>query len=710
MSFDPFDSKFNTVPPKPGTVAPPADGGDKTKTPPADTSDKAKPAGTTNFSPDNVFDDAYNLVPKPKDKTGEKVKPETSLDPKGSELNKVSDFPAWKQPARDFNQNGEVGKLFTDSKTGFVNGMQFTDGARKGQKYVFDRDDQGNINKIHMLMPGKDATPPQYLSFDKTDKGWVSKPAGQLVPGFKNLKVENGVISGDFKVNARGDFGYESADKQIRSVMRINGDKDHVDMKDYSRERELKNGEKTTTFWNGYDWQPGQKKQIADGVVRVDFQAQPGKPTSMTRDAKSDGFKVEFGTEKTQYTVSNWNEGKMTRQTGATADTLFATGVQDAQGKMQWRKGAEKVDGNQRVVTFNDAQDAPKVKAGELPQTSIINTKTGEFLSAFANGTKLAADGRGVTQKIFYNDKTQVDVLRDANNDFRGFRRSDGTTIYRGVDLSLAGNARESAWTVQRPGQQPIVLNGMLKHGISGAFSILNAGNEGLTVTPEGIMSTKLGGKVISDPPRPGDKAPAPVAPKDAPITPSPREVAPVKPGDRPAPEAPKPSDKVTPGKAPITNEQLKALSLKYKLDPKILVLTAARAERQGLHQTFTPENLEKLLQIADKHKLLSDFGNTADMSSRGRDGAIIGRLIPELLLDPTTAVDKAAAQTRETMAKSLRDGNVPQNRIDAVLQTVDRRYAELRANTKPFITELTKEFANRPAPIPTPSPLPSSH
>lgn len=696
MSFDPFDAKFNTVPPKTSTA--PVETGDKTKTPVVDDKTK-KPDGPTTVVPNNVFDDAYNLVPKPAKpvETDKTVvpKPEAPFDPKYNQLNKVSDFPVSKEPARPFNQNGEGGKLFIDEKTGFVNGMQFSDGARKGQKYVFDRDAQGNITKMHLLMPGKDAgTPPQYLSFQKTDKGWISKPEGQLVPGFKNLKVENGVITGDFKVNAKGDFGYESADKQVRSVLRINGDKDHYNMGDYSRETELKNGEKATTFWNGYNWLPGQRKPLADGVVRVDFQPKPGQPTSMIRDAKNNGFKVEFSSEKTQYSVGNWKDGKMTRQIGATTDTLYTTGAQDAQGKVQWRKGQEKAEGEKRVVTFNDAQDAAKVRAGELPQSSIINPKTGDVVSVYSNGTQVAVDDRGAAQKIIYANKQQVDILRDANSDFRGFRRSDGTTIYRGVDLS-AGPGAASTWTVQRPNEQPITINGILKHGNAGSFSILNAGNEGLSVTPEGVMSTKIGGKITSDAPREGDKPPVSPARKDAP--------PPVRPNDRA--EAPKATDAKTPGKAPVTDEQLKALSTKYKLDPKLLAFAKARAERQGLHQTFTAEGLDKVLQLADKHKLLADFGNTADMSSKGRDGAIIGRLLPELLIDPNTAIDKANKQTRESMAQSLK--GAPQARIDGVLKTVDQRYATLKTNTQPFITELVKELANRPAPpVPTPTPV----
>lgn len=704
MTFDPFDAKFNTVPPKPDTT-PPVETGDKTRTPPTDTSDKTKkPAGTTTtFSPDSVFDDAYNLVPKPVKPTTDKpvevpkTKPETPFDPKYNQFNKVSDFPVSKEPARAFTENGEAGKLFVDEKSGFVNGMQFTDGARKGQKYVFDRDPQGNITKMHILMPGKDATPPQYLSFQKTEKGWVSKPEGQLVPGFKNLKVENGVITGDFKVNAKGDFGYESADKQVRSVQRINGDKDNFDMREYSRERELKNGQKENTFWNGYEWLPGQKKPVADGVIRVDFQPQPGKPTSMIRDAKNNGFKVEFGSEKTQYSIANWHDGKMTRQTGATTDTLYATGIQNAQGKLEWRKGQEKAEGDKRVVTFNDPQDAAKVKAGELPQSSTINPKTGEVVSLFANGTKITADHRGTAEKIVYTNQQVVDILRDANSNFRGFKRSDGTMIYRGVDVSTGNQA--STWTVQRPNEQPVTMSGVLKHGNAGSFSILNAGNEGLTVTPEGVMSTKIGGKVTSDPPRPGDKPPVTPPAKDVPTAPKPG-------GDTKPPEVPKPTDKA-PGKAPMTDEQLKALSDKYKLDPKkkVLAFAKSRAERQGMQETFTPEALEKLLQLADKHKLLADFENTADLSSRARPGAMIGRLIPELLLDPTTAIDKANKQARETMAQSLK--GMPQERIDAVLKTVDHKYASLRISTQPFINELTKELANRPAPVPVPTPVP---
>jgi hypothetical protein len=686
-TVDPYDTKPKTVP---GTI----DVTDKTKKP------DAKPM----LDPSNVFDDAYNLVPKPKDKVPDTVKPPSEFDPKFNNLNKVGDFPVAKEQPRPFTQDGEVGKLFVDEKSGLVTGMQLTDGSRKGQKYAFDRDDKGNITKMHMLIPGKDANPPQYLSLDKTEKGWVSKPAGQLPPGFKNLKVENGIISGDFKVNAKGDFGYESADKQTRSVLRINGDKDHFDNRDYSRERELKNGQKENTFWNGYDWLPGQKKQIAEGVVQVDFKAEPGKPTSMIRDAKNDGFRVAFEKEQTQYTIGNWNDGRMTRQQGATVETLYKTGAQDENGKVQWRKGQEKTEGNQRVVTFTDAQDAAKIKAGELPQASIINPKTGEVVSVYSNGTKVAVDERGKPLQITYKDQQKIDVMRDANNDFRGFKRSDGTVILKGQDLTAGPAAIGSEWVVQRPGQTPLKMNGILKHGRAGSFSILGPTNDGVTVDPEGIMSTKLGGTLVSDPPRPNDKMPVkPPVPADKTVPPAGKDLPkpPTKPG-----ELPKPADKV-PEKAPITAEQLKALSAKYKVDPRILNFAKDRSERQGMQKTFTPENLEKLLKLADKHKLLADFRGTADMSSRSTDGAMIGRLLPELLLDPTTAIDKANQQGKTTMAKSLQDGKVPQERIDSVLGTIDARYAKLRTNTQPFIAELTKELATKPVVPAPPVPLP---
>lgn len=681
-----FDPVFNTFQPteKPGsngTSPPRRDFGEKPEAP--------KPNGK-GLSPDTVFDDAYNLLPP---KRPDDAKPEGPFDSRFNNLNKPSDFPQFRGRPQAFNQNGEVGKLYVDEKSGLVVGMEFTGGSKKGQKHVFDRDAQGNITKMHMLAPGKQNEQAQYLSFTKSEQGWTSQPAGQAVPGFRNLETRDQKIVGDFKVNNKGDFSYESPDKQTKTVLRLNGDKDYFNMREYSRERESLNGQKNTTFWNGYEWLPGNKQTIAEGVTRVTFQAQRGKPAYMIRDAKNNGFQVEFGAEKTAYKVDNWTQGKMTRVHNGATDTIYSTGAKDAQGKLQWRKGQEKVENGNRIVQFNDAKDAQKVTAGEIPQGSIINQQTGDVTAVYANGTKILSDSYGRTQRITYKDQQHIDVLHDANNEFKGFKRSDGTLVLKGADANLAnGPQGGAAWIVQRPGQQPVEFTGVLKHGNAGSFNIMNAGNEGLSVNPDGVLSTKIGGKVVSD-------TPAAPKPGDTPqvVPPQPGDKPGAKPGDKPGD---KPGEKPI-GKTNVTDQQLQNLAAKYKMNVRILAQARERAEKQGLHKNFTEQNVDKLLELANKHKLLADFTDKG-VSAMSRPGAVVGKLIPELLAAPETAMDTLQTQMKDSLAKSLKDSGAQQPAIDRAKQTVDQRFASLKTNTQPFVTELKTALATRqPEPLP---------
>ncbi|MBX3152576.1 hypothetical protein KF728_20635 [Candidatus Obscuribacterales bacterium] len=705
-----FDQTYNTFSPssdqpaKPGsTTQPRRDFGERPEAP--------KPFNQQGISPDHAFDDAYNLLPSRRPFDGK----EGPFDSKFNSLNKPGDFPAFKGRPQPFNQNGEVGKMYIDERSGLVLGMEFTAGSRTGQKQVFERDASGSLSKMHFLTPGQERAPSNYSIFEKGDSGWTSKPAGQSVPGCKHLQIKDGTISGDFKINGKGDFSYESADKQTKNILRLNGEKDFFNMREYSRERESINGQKNTTYWSGYEWLPGQKETVATGITKVTFQQQPAKPGSgelpkpayTIRDANCNGFQVEFTTEKTAYKVENWNHGKMTRVHNGATDTIYSTGTQDSKGHLQWRKGQEKVESGQRVVQFNDVQDATKVAAGEIPQGAIINLQSGEVTSVYANGTRLTADNYGQTKQIAYRNQQTIEILRDTNNEFRGFKRSDGTLILKGADTNLtSGPQGGAAWAVQRPGQQAVQFTGVLRHGNSGAFEVLNAGNEGVSVTSEGAISTKIGGKIVNDTVQPATPEPRPnetrtpgssdVQPpkSDAPQQVKPDE--PLKPGDA------QPGDK-RPDKSNVTDAQLLALAAKHKVNARVLAQARERAEKQGLAQTFTEQNVDKLLELATKHKLIGDFTD-GGVSSMSRPGAVAGKLIPELLAEPDTAVGKLQTQMRANLQKALRDGGAPQTAIDRALQTMDQRFSSLRTNTQPFIKELKTALVAQPS---TPQPIP---
>jgi hypothetical protein len=718
-----FDQTYNTLSPlsdqpaKPGsTTQPRRDFGERPEAP--------KPFDQQGISPDHVFDDAYNLLPprRPADSQ------EGPFDSKFNSLNKPGDFPAFKGRPQPFNQNGEVGKMYLDERSGLVLGMEFTAGSRAGQKQVFERDAQGNLSKMHIIVPGQNDREPNYSIFEKGNNGWIAKPAGQSVPGFKHLEIKNGIITGDFKINGKGDFSYETADKRSKNILRLNGDKDFFNMQEYSRERESINGQKATTYWSGYEWLPGQKETVAAGVTKVTFQTQPAKPgsaelpkpTYTIRDANTNGFQVEFTAGKTAYKVENWHHGKMTRVHNGASETIYSTGVKDSRGHLQWRKGQEKTEAGQRLVQFNDAQDAQKVTAGEIPKTAIINTQSGEVTSVYANGTKILADHCGQTRQITYRNQQSIEVLRDPNNDFSGFKRSDGTMILKGAETNLANGPRGgAAWIVQRPGQQAVEFTGILRHGNSGSFEILNAGNEGLTVNSDGAISTKVGGRVINDGVQPAPPAPLPgdskpPNPGDNKATSS-GDAQPVKPDQARKPgdsQATKPGDK-PPGKSNVTDAQLLALAAKHKVNARVLAQARERAEKQGLHETFSEQNVDKLLEIATKHKLIADFTD-GGVSSMSRPGAVIGKLIPELLAEPETAVVKLQTQMRANMQKVMKDGGAPQPAIDRALQTMDQRFASLKTNTQPFVRELKTALVagpSTPGPVPelTPSPPPKN-
>jgi len=635
----------------------------------------------TTVSPDHVFDDAYNLVPP---KTGDRQ--EAPFDSRFNEVLKPTDFPAFKGRVQPFNQNGEIGKMYVDENSGLVVGMEFNEGSKKGQKLVFDRDAEGNITKMHVLMPGQENAQSQYLKFEKTDKGWVSQPAGQSVPGFKHLESQNGAIVGNFKVNAKGDFEYESPDKLTKNVLRLNGDKDYFNMRDYARERESLNGQKATTYWSGYEWLPGEKQQVASGVVKVTFQPQPGKPAYMVRDANTNGFQVEFTAEKLNYKVDNWHEGRMTRVTNGATDTIYSTGAQNAEGKLQWRKGQERVENGQRIVQFNDQQDAEKVSSGELPMGSMIDTTTGDVTSVFANGTQVRADKYGRQQRITYKNQQYIDVLRDANSDFRGYRRSDNTVILKGGDVAVEGAQPGSAWIVQRPGQQPVRFNGTLKPGNAGAFNIVDQNNDGLTVSADGVLSTKLQGQVVTD--QPTQTTP-----------PEPRPEEPTKDAAAakfvPSETEPRPSDK-PPNKAPLTDEQLRALSQKHRVAPKLLAQARAKAEAQGLHETFTEENLDKFFTMAAKHELLRDFTDKTYLGPQAKPGAHLSKVIPELLADPATAMGALNAQMKADMQKALDRGGANAGMVNSIMASVERRFQTIKTGTEPFVTELATVLGPR--------------
>lgn len=653
-----------------GEMPPPPKVGDGKPTLPKDPPKQEPPKDDAPFDP---FKPRFNNLEKTE------KKPDVAT---------TQDLP-FKGLARPFNENGQTGNLYVDERSGLVIGMEFTGGTRVGQRFVFERDAAGNLTKMHMKMPGRDTA--ERFNFEKTAQGWVSKPtAGQTVPNFKYLQIKDGVISGDFKINNKGDITYEQADKQAREVLRVGGNRERFNMRDYSRTTEQMNGQSSVAYWDGYNWRAGQQSQLSEGVTQVVFQPAPAgqrAPVRMVRNANTDGFEADFGNSKVNYKVESWNHGRMTRTTNGASETIYNTGVKNADGRLHWTKGQEKMENGARVVQFSgDQNDARRIQTGELPTHVAINQSTGDVVGSYGNGNRVLSSSRGEPQQIAYKNGQTVDVLREPCGEVVGFRKADGTVLARGLEQSQGKSDTLSAWTIQRPGQQPVQINGRVRFGNGGAFEIVGANNDGYSVDADGSLNARR----LNQP-----------ADGTTTVQPKPTEpnkeagAASDKPAGKPLAGADKPTDKPAASADNLPkDEQLKELATKYKINPAILAQARERAKSLKLDRSFTVENLDKLLSVAAKYRLDSGLQTGASLTVGMSPGALVGRMIPELLANPETALPAAQQEMKGSLGKSMRDGGAPPQAVDRAMKSVDNRFNQLKTSLNPFVVELKARLA----------------
>lgn len=395
---------------------------------------------------------------------------------------------------------GEKGQNLLVDEAGNIQGMEFTEGRRKGESYTFSRNPDGSLNGMEISIPARDGQPAQNVRLEKGEQGWRTNPPGQKVPSFdKAVADDQGNIKGDFSVTDKGNIVFESADKQTKEILRANGGRDTYNMKDYSRVREDADGRKgPTQYWDGYGskgnpddgWRTGTSRQLPDGRTEVVFNPpMEGRPSKMIRDGRpnaqggfNNGFEVEFP-NGTKYSVTDWGDGKMNRTQGGKTDTIYNTGAVGADGRLQWAAGREE---NGRVI-FND----PRVASGEIPREAVLDKSKGEVQSTYGDGTQVTSDMSGRRKRIQpgHRGSTAIEPIYGRNGELKGYKQGD-RIIERGPDK---GNGN-SEWTLKNVGGQgERKITGKMVEGPGGSFEIV--GENGEKYESNGRFTTKEDGK-----------------------------------------------------------------------------------------------------------------------------------------------------------------------------------------------------------------------
>ncbi|MBX9695450.1 MAG: hypothetical protein K2Z81_23900, partial [Cyanobacteria bacterium] len=473
---------------------------------------------------------------------------------------------------------------------------------------------------------------------------------------------------------------WESVDKNDKELVRVNGNREVFNYRDYSRttsrlsDRTPEGPRQSVEHWDGYEWRSGgTRTETAPGVYQIAFQPQANKPSRVIRNSNTNGFEVDFGQGRTQFRVENWNHGRITRNHGGQEVQLYNTGSR-ANGRIQWAQGTESTQGNLTTVNFRGNQEnGQRIQAGQMPHTVQINRTDGSVAGAYQNGTQILSDNSGEQQRIAYNNGNSVDVLRDANNQFRGVRRSDGTTIIqvRGAVVSNAGtdgqqgnNPAAVEWRVTSPNQEPINVVGEFRTGDAGAFEVRGANNDGVVFTADGAMSARAQGRTIQDAnfvppgPRPDQPTPRPDVP------PTPR------------------SDQ--PPQSSVSDAQLQGLATRFNVNPEYLAEARQNAVLNGVGERFTEQNVAAFLEVAQQHGFTQQFAANANIME-GSVGAAVGGLMPVYLMQPDGALDSIA----EGLKQSVRSSGMPQDQMNQKLAEIDTRFATLRTSTQAFSAAL---------------------
>ncbi|MBZ0187168.1 MAG: hypothetical protein K8F91_13050, partial [Candidatus Obscuribacterales bacterium] len=443
--------------------------------------------------PDSIdfFDPYFNQVGELEDKQGShRLYPDGRLvkgdNIESSEIDKDrdTDKPFFTGIEKPFEYGAEKGCLYTDEQAGYVQGINFSEGKRKGQQYRFDRDEKGNVTSIEAKIPGEGGDTRQ-ISIRKSGDNWQIEPADARIPRFETLKVDaKGVLTGDFKVKDNGDIVYDAKDG-TKEAVRIDGSRDQYNLNEYSRIRESAEGAKSTEYWDGYNWRQGQAQMGTDGTTTINFPPEAGKPAQVIRDARvdengitSNKFKVVFAGGKSY--DADWGKQKMTYASQQGSVDLYNSGVTSDDGKSVWMQGRQ-------VGTANDAavvelkpgteHQSKRMAAGQTPYRVAIHNN-GEVTSVFKDGPQIRSDGRGNVSQIVHTNGQEIDVIRDANQNVVELKGSDGRQIVREKVLqSGADGSSQSRYQITDNGKSVGSIDGAINFGPAGRLDIEGSNN-----------------------------------------------------------------------------------------------------------------------------------------------------------------------------------------------------------------------------------------
>lgn len=399
---------------------------------------------------------------------------------------------------------------------GYVKTVKVGTGPRAGQEYSFKNDERGRTSEMKVTVPGKDGAAPQEVTLKRDSEGkWQTNPPDGKVPGFENLKKDAaGNIIGDFKVNKSGDVLYDTGDG-TKEVVRANGNKDTYNLNDYSRVTETPDGQKSTTYWDGYNWRSGTMTRKDDGTINVKFDGQPGdgKPTEITRDSrtnadgtKNDNFKVNFQRQDSTFSYdANWTQQRISMSDGSRNQPvdLYNTGVRNRDGRMLWMQGQRSTEpGKENQVQFSPktAEEQQAMLNNEVPM-KVTYGKDGKVVSEYNNKTRVRSDNKGNVDQISHRNGQTTTIDRDVHNDIVGVRSTDGTTISRDGQTTGADGKPSTKWKIEKSGKPVGTADGAFEISSNGTTKL--KGSDGQT---KGAIDTNGQRWERTDGGKPGDK------------------------------------------------------------------------------------------------------------------------------------------------------------------------------------------------------------
>jgi len=398
-----------------------------------------------------------------------------------------------------FEHGGEKGNLYKDEKTGYVQGIEFSQGKREGQKLRFDRDENGNVTAVEIKTAAG-----QSGKLTRDGEGWLAVPPETL--GALGLTGSSaGRLKGVIKVKDNGDIIHDAGDG-TSTALRIDGSREHFDFNEYSRTREGADGTKSKEYWDGYQWRQGQAAQNADGTTSVNFAPEQGKPVQVIRDARpgadgsrSNKFKVVFSGGRSY--DADWGSQKMTYSSQRQSVDLYNSGMTNSEGKAVWMQGAQVGEtGDATVIELKPGTEhqSERIAAGKSPYRVAIH-RDGDVTAIYKDGPQVRSDGRGNVEHIVHANGHEADLVRDANGDVVTVRGSDGRNLIRRRSVSTASGGRVTeSWRLRDGDTDLGSFDGPLKTGEAGRLSVEDTVGNSLDMEANGRVVQKRGGKIVA--------------------------------------------------------------------------------------------------------------------------------------------------------------------------------------------------------------------